>query len=209
MRYTSGRVFLACLISSLSAAMYAGEGAPYLGMRLGANTGGSWNLTNPMGKTTPFGISGESLGLFGGYAYTFAQKGWVSGEGFLDDTVTRTANKATDTQGTKVKMRGNYSVGASVLPGYFITPDMLLFVRVGIVGSRFELTTTSPLRASATTGQIVMGGQLGAGIGFALSKSLLLRGEYTYSAYQSFQAAGNRVLPRTNQLFAGLAYQFV
>jgi opacity protein-like surface antigen len=202
-------ILIALTVFGVSATVYAANGAPYVGLRIGVHSGGSWNLTNPMGKTSYFGISGESAGLLGGYTQNFDDKLSLGVEGFLDDSVAKTANKNTDNAGTAVKMRMTYSYGISVLPGYPIATDTILFARVGLIRTRFQLTQTLPASASLTTASTVTGGQVGLGLALNLSKTLALRGEYTYSGYQSFIAYGNKVYPHNNQLFASFTYKFL
>jgi opacity protein-like surface antigen len=200
---------IAFTLCGASTAVYATNGAPYLGLQLGANSGGSWNLTNPEGATTHFGMSGESFGILGGYGQFFGEKWYLAGEGFLNDSVIRTANKSTDNAGTTIKLRTTYSYGISILPGYNIAADTRLFVRAGLVGTRFELTQSHAAQSSsATAANTVSGGQLGVGVALSLSKNLALRGEYVYTGYQSFTAYGNKVSPRSNQLLASFTYQF-
>jgi opacity protein-like surface antigen len=196
------------IVFGVSATAYAANGAPYVGLRVGANSGGSWNLTNPMGKTSYFGISGENAGLLGGYSQSFGDKFSLAIEGFLEDSVAKTANKNTDDAGTTVKMRMTYSYGVSVLPGYPIATDTVLFVRAGLIRTHFELTQALPAASSSTAANTVTGGQVGLGLALNLSKTLVLRGEYIYSGYQSFIAYGNKVYPHNNQLFASFTYKF-
>jgi opacity protein-like surface antigen len=203
-------ILIVLIAFGVSATVYAANGAPYVGLRIGANSGGSWNLTNPMGKTSYFGISGESAGILGGYSQNFGEKFSLGAEGFLEDSVVRTANKSTDAVGTTVKMRMTYSYGASVIPGYQIATDTVLFVRAGLVRTHFALTQAVPASSSSSTAaNTVTGGQAGLGLALSLSKILALRGEYIYSGYQSFTAYGNKVSPHNNQLFASFTYKFL
>jgi opacity protein-like surface antigen len=201
-------LLMALIVFGVSATVYAASSLPYLGLRLGANSGGSWNLTNPQGKTSSFGTNGESVGILGGYSQNFDEKFSLAGEGFLEYSAVRTANKNTDAIGTTVKMRMTYSYGVSVMPGYQIAPDTILFVRAGLIRTHFELTQAL-LSTSSTSGNTINGGQAGIGLALNLSKTLTLRGEYTYSGYQSFTAYGNRVSPHNNQLFVSFVYKFL
>jgi hypothetical protein len=204
------KIIIAFSLFGVSAVLYAANGAAYMGMQLGANTGGSWSLTNPAGSKTSFGMTGESLGILAGYGKSFGEKWYLSGEGFVSDSVTRTSNKNTDATGTTVKMRTTYSYGVSILPGYHIGSDTMLFARLGVIQTHFELTQALAAQSfSQTAGKLVTGGQVGVGLALGLSKTLALRGEYVYSAYQSFKAYGNKVSPRNNQLLVSFTYKFV
>ena len=156
------KIISLCAVLSVSSTLQAGNGAPYVGLQLGANTGGSWNLVNPAGRSTYFGTSGESIGILGGYGKLFGARWYLGGEGFWNDSVTRTATKNTDTIGTTVKMRTTYSYGASILPGFYIVSDTMLFARLGVIRTRFELTESIAAQSSSqTSDNTATGGQVG------------------------------------------------
>ncbi len=197
------------LLSVASMHSFAAQSAPYVGVQLGVNAGGDWRLTNPIGVRTQFGMTGENLGILGGYGALFRERFYLGGEGFFNINAIRTSNKVIDTVGTTVKMRSSYSYGLGAMPGVKITPDTLLYGRIGVVRTQFELSQTPIFSATSKTTNTATGGQLGVGMALSLGKDLDLRGEYVYSQYQSFTACGNKISPYTYQLVASFAYKFV
>src|SRR5205823_2377647 len=69
--------------------------------------------------------------------------------------------------------------------------------RLGVVRSRFT--------PSSSTNRNVNGGQLGLGMQVGLTQNVDLRGEYVFTAYQSFSGIST---PRQDQFNLGLVYKF-
>jgi opacity protein-like surface antigen len=180
------------------------ENIPYVGVKLALDTG-SWDFHNPAGDTFHYGSNGEALGIFGGLATTFAQKYYLAGEVFVNDSSTKTANKVIDGNGTTAKLRTTYSYGLSALPGFKVSSDTLLFARAGVIRTQFELTQHPGGRQNI----VATGGQAGAGLALSLGKNLDLRGEYTYSAYATFNSIGNKISPRSNELSVSFVYKII
>jgi opacity protein-like surface antigen len=198
------KILLAVIILVAAIPAVFAENIPYVGVKLALDTG-SWDFHNPAGDTFHFGSNGEALGIFGGLSRLVAQKYYVAGEVFVSDSSTKTANKVIDGYGTTAKLRTTYSYGLSALPGYKVSSDTLLFARVGVVRTKFELTQ----HPGGTQTNVATGGQAGIGLALSLGKNLDLRGEYTYSAYATFHCLGNKISPRSNELSVGFVYKII
>jgi opacity protein-like surface antigen len=88
----------------------------------------------------------------------------------------------------------SWGYGLSVLPGYLISDNVLGYLRLGVVNTRFNGHNNS----NST------GGQVGLGMQTALTNCWDLRGEWIYSFYNSITAG----VPRTQQFNLGLLYKF-
>lgn len=87
----------------------------------------------------------------------------------------------------------SWGYGLSVIPGYLISDNVLGYLRLGVVNTRF------------TTGnQNTTGGQVGLGMQTALTNCWDLRGEWVYSFYNSIRIG----VPRSQQFNLGLLYKF-
>jgi opacity protein-like surface antigen len=198
------KILLSAIIFFFALPDALAENIPYVGVKLALNTG-SWDFHNPTDDTYHFGSNGVALGIFGGLATTFAQKYYLAGEVFVNDSSTKTANKIVDGYGTTAKLRTTYSYGLSALPGFKISSDTLLFARAGVIRTQFELTQHPGGRQT----DVATGGQAGAGLALSLGKNLDLRGEYTYTAYRTFNSIGNKISPRSNELSVSFAYKII
>lgn len=92
-----------------------------------------------------------------------------------------------------VSVKIDHSFGLSLLPGIMLTDDLLGFLRLGVIQSRFD-----GISASKT------GGQVGAGLQTQLTKSWDLRGEFIYTEYKSSPTIGT---PRNREVGIGVTYQ--
>lgn len=84
--------------------------------------------------------------------------------------------------------------GLSIIPGIFLDHELLAYLRLGVVSSRF-----SDLNATKR------GVQAGAGLETCLKGPWSIRAEYDYTVYQSIGGVGN---PRTGQFGVGTIYRF-
>lgn len=90
--------------------------------------------------------------------------------------------------------KASSSFGASLLPGKLIYKELVGYLRLGFISSRFVAPNSMKL-----------GGQLGAGLQTHLCKQLVIRGEYTYTAYGSVAKIGT---PNSNEFGLGFIYFF-
>jgi hypothetical protein len=197
------KLLLVTSVLSLFSANAVASVVPYVGIKLALDSG-SWDFHNAADDTFHYGSNGEAIGIFGGLGEVFAQKYYVGGELFLNDSSTKTANKVIGL-GTTARLRTTYSFGLSILPGIMLSPDTMLFARAGLVETQFILTQ----KPGGEQHTLATGGQAGIGLALSLGKNLDLRGEYTYSAYARFSRLGNKVSPRSNELSFGFVYKIV
>lgn len=188
------------------AAAYA---SPYIGINTSFNST-EWNVKHASQKTTSYHSDGVSGGVFGGYGEMVNQNLYLGVEGFANINSVNTENKVIDAYQTTVNLKSTYSYGASILPGIKAGKDTLIYARMGLIKTRFELTQNPAPNfygAQSTTGNTVTGGQLGAGVQTGVTKHVDIRGEYVYSAYRSFSAFNNKISPNNNQVNMGLVYK--
>ncbi|MES2218143.1 MAG: outer membrane beta-barrel protein [Pseudomonadota bacterium] len=193
----------AIIFAAATQCVFAGN-IPYVGVKLALDTG-SWDFNNPAGNKFHFGSNGEVIGIFGGLSTIVAQKYYLAGEGFANASSTNTANKIIDGNGTTAKLRTTYSYGLSFLPGFKISSDTLLYVRAGLIRTLFELSQ----HPGGNRNNVATGGQAGIGLSLSLGRNLDLRGEYTYTAYASFNSLSNKISPRSNELSVGFVYKIL
>jgi opacity protein-like surface antigen len=147
--------------------------------------GGSIGITD-LGYTQYKGgkVQAGAVGkIFGGYGSTFGEKRkyYLGGELNLD-----LANYPSDA----LKSNLNYAMGASFIPGVYITTDTMIYGRLGIQANKFNYSG-SPVQ---------FGSQLGLGLQTKISKNWDARVEYINVT---------NVLPKSdNQLLVGLVYKF-
>lgn len=144
------------------------------------------NNTSPNGN-----YRGIQPTLHIGYSDMMSTCGYIAGEIFgtpggfqLSDNTPGTDN-----------LKSTYNFGASFIPGYLITDNVVGFLRLGVVTTNF--TGASSMRT---------GGQAGAGLQTALTKEWRLYMEYDFTAYQSGSNIGS---VKTDQVMLGVNYQFL
>ncbi len=200
------KLIIASAIFSISTGIAVA--APYIGITLGAEAG-SWQLRNSAAKNTNFSPKGVHGGIFAGYGDLVSESIYLGGEIFADLSSANTGNHNIDNVGTTARLRTTYSYGASFIPGVKIGADTMVYAKVGVVRTRFELNQNpSPSIVNYPSENTVTGGQLGLGVQTGLTKCVALRGEYVYSKYSKFNANSNRISPSNNQFNVGLVYNF-
>jgi len=165
---------------TLSSGLAFASGAPYIGASLGEVT----NTTDSLNRN----FRGIPLSLNVGYGALLSQNFYLGGE-IIGTLGTLTLNN----NGLKT----TYGYGLSILPGIMLGDHTLTYARVGAVRTRFT--------PSASSNHNVNGGQLGLGMQIGLTQNLDLRGEYVFTAYQSFSGIST---PRQDQFNLGLVYKF-
>jgi len=195
----------ALIVLAISSCAFA-EGAPYFGLNVAVNSG-SVQLSNA-GVTSNFSAKGESGGVLVGFGADLENNLHVAAEIFGNDTTANTITKVINLAGTTAKIKPSYSYGASLLPGIRLGADTMLFLRIGGVRGRFDLTQTFG-SAQQTSSTIANGAEVGAGAQLALSNNLSLRGEYNYINYSSFRSLGSSIHSHNNQLSMALLYRFL
>ena len=134
------------------------------------------------------GYSGLLGNVFGGYGSTLgeAEKFYLGGELFMN-LISLPIN-------TDLNRRVTYAFGATLIPGFFINANALLYARLGLV-------TTHLYKPDNTE----TGTQLGAGLQLSLNPTWDARVEYVYGTSAFFEDFGST---RSSQLILALVYKF-
>src|SRR5579883_1693444 len=179
------KILLAIAVRASTAAM-AADPAPYVGAGLGIVN----NTSSDAGNGSAF-FRGVPFNAFVGYGGVVNQALYLAGE----VGVTVGTGEISNHYGLKT----TYSYGASVLPGFMLSDHTLAFARVGAVKTRFS-----------NQDKTASGGQFGLGLQTSLTPELDLRGEYDFTAYNSFTSSGNDRIssPRSDAFNLGVVYKF-
>lgn len=204
--------FTAILVAT-SGAAWAASDTIYVGMNAGLNRTTA-RVVDVANASTHFSANGMTGGFFGGYGVAVDRFVYLGGELFVNDSSTSTIRKVinVDTSGdtTNAKIVTKYSYGASFMPGLLLGQSGLLYGRLGMVKTRFDMnqTTVPAGSASNTSVNVISGAQVGLGIQSSISNKFGIRLDYSYAIYRSFKAFGNKVSPRNSLLDIGLVYNF-
>lgn len=149
-----------------------------------------------------------------GFGAKIAENYYLAGELFAEDGSAEAVEKQflKYVEDRTIKNDITYGIGASLLPGVFLADNALLYGRIGTVYSHYKFSDNFvPFDYSSN----IFGFQAGAGLQFACSDHLSLRGEYDYTRYQTvnytiFEGLPfyERVIPSSNQFKLGLVYNF-
>lgn len=180
------KLIIAAAALALTSGLAHASGAPYIGASIGEAT----NTTNTENSsyTGVRNYRGVPFMVNAGYGALLSQNLYFGGEIFGTlGTLTLNDNG----------LKSTYGYGASILPGILLGEHTLTYARLGLVRSRFT--------PSASSNRSVNGGQLGLGMQLGLTQNVDLRGEYVFTAYQSFSGIST---PRQDQFNLGLVYKF-
>lgn len=188
------RIFASCMLSivTLSSA-YAGNF--YLGPVITYQT--IW------GNGTHF--EGLSPRLAGGYRMGFDDWYFVAGELYVGGTIVSIIDhKGPETtifvNGKRVQLnedislKNTYVYGLSFIPGLVLDANLLGFLRIGAVGTKFK-----------QSGGNVWGYQVGIGLEVSATDKINIRGEFDYNQYQN---TNNINTPKSYEYSLGAIYKF-
>lgn len=121
---------------------------------------------------------------------------------------------STGTNSIKSRLNVNSNYGASLLPGFKLSPATLLYLRVGynwaVVNSEEYLVAENGLSLDEGKTNTVHGLNYGLGVELATgNESLTVRTEYTHSNNSSFNVGNLKISPENNQYMFGVIYHFV
>lgn len=127
----------------------------------------------PTDDRSIYNDEGPAAGIFLGYRltegrFTVATEGRY-GYSFLENKVSA---------GDNFKLTNEY--GGSILPGYWISPEVILYTRFG-----FSQLTTIRIFDGVINENSDSGFHFGAGIQFYASEKMSIRGEYNRSSYEN------------------------
>lgn len=173
------KLLIASAVLAISSTTVFASGVPYVGAGIGikTNTANSVNYRGVPGK------------FFAGYGAIITEGIYLAGE--LSGTVG--AISITDNG-----LKSTYGYGLSVIPGVVISEHTMGFARLGVTRTRF-----TPTGAGSST---ITGGQIGLGLQTSLMQNWDIRGEYTYTAYNSLKRTSGS--PRSDEATLSLVYKF-
>jgi len=183
---------------ALSTSVAFASGTPYVGVSIGEATNTNNNTVVGTTSTTGTGNSFRGIPFIvnAGYGALLSQNLYLGAEVF--GTIGTLSLNNSGVNGLK----STYGYGASILPGIMLSEHTLTYVRLGVVRSHFTPSNTG---AAKNTNYNINGGQLGLGMQFGLTQNVDLRGEYVYTAYQSFAGLTK---PKQDAFNLGLIYKF-
>lgn len=191
----------------------------YVGFSAGYNNT-KYQLKDSTDTVYNINTSYPIVGLFAGNGTRLDKHLYLGGEVFLNIGSNNTSTQTINNNFLATKIYTKYAFGIDVLPGYALNDKTLFYARVGMVKSDFQLkgnVTQAGIDAGIVQGPAspiaILGARFGLGVRQALNKSISLRGEWVYSAYQKrgiLDNAGIRdfIHPKMNQLNVAVAYEF-
>lgn len=200
----------AILLTSSTVA-FADNMVPYLGVDVGYDSS-HFKLKDVTGVSQSSNSNGWFGNLAGGLGWSFEPRFYLGLEAFGLYSSVASSTKVINTASgpSNARLRLKYSYGISALPGFKFTDSTMMYLRAGLVRSRFDLHQDLPPATASSnwSKNTVSGGQLGIGLSIAQGNKWSERIEYTYSQYRSFNAFGNTIRFYDNQFKVGVAYNF-
>lgn len=171
------KIFLFSLCTALTANFAFAETAPYVGAGFGITTNTSENGN----------FRGMPFNLFAGYGGVLADCYYIAGEFFVIPGTISFSDHG---------LKSTYDYGLSILPGLLLSDRTIVFVRGGVVRTRFNEKETKT------------GGQVGLGMQVTLTQNIDMRYEYDFSAYGSFNKKHSTQEPRNDTFNLAIIYKF-
>lgn len=201
------------VVKNLHDGFYVGVGAGYDNYSVGTRTSFAFSGATVTGNP---GVSANGwLGeLFAGYGAYFSDMYYLGGEVFVATSGAQQTYSRGLLNNYTNKFTANNSYGIGILPGIKINDSSLLYVRLGYNWASLKGSDTLTVASGATTASSKSSTQSGFNYGLGLESAVYqnwsLRGEYTYTSYNSFtNALGTKWSPSDNQFVLGLIYHFV
>lgn len=187
------------------------------------------NPTDSINRNFDWAADNVDVHLLAGYQFIFADKFTLAAEVFgaistfsgdYSQTPTINYTGVGNVPSGNATFRLTGSVGVSVLPGYQITPDTILFSRIGWVNGYFKLNDSLNNGGSVFFGNQAIsigtnksGLELGLGMDTLISQDFSIRGEYDWEHFQtiSVNGAANQHLtlkPNINNFDLSFIYHF-
>lgn len=195
---------LAASVLATGAVQAAGFNGFYAGAAVTANTA-KIDISSP---TVNFGTGEGSrqmgFGINLGYGMTFGQF-YLAGEAAYainqGETGTATIN------GVNVSGKANNVKSISILPGFVVNKDLLIYARLGKGTVDGELVLSSGNTSISDSGDIDIITK-GIGLEYTVSKNLAVRGEFSVSDGDKSFDTGQKNTITANSLAAGVLYRF-
>lgn len=186
----------------------------YVGGQVGQDALSTW-ATGPREAgttlTASFGDLGYTGGLFGGYGMQFGNV-YLGGE--LEAELGKThGDHEREGGGRTFAIDKQWSYGASLRGGYIVNNTALLYARVGVVQTRFQLDYARG-NNSLTAHYTETGLRFGGGMEFPVSDNFIARLDYTHTSYPELSLVTppnqelERYRPKDDLFRIGLMHQF-
>jgi outer membrane immunogenic protein len=153
--------------------------------------------------------------LFAGYSTIIGSSFYLGGELNVDGSTTHFSG---DSNVRTTTARLNRVYGISVLPGFVVSDNTLVYARLGLVKAHYSIRDyADKFGYNANKTGDVNGKRYGVGVSQNISPNLNLRLEYSRINYSSINTSGkvaglvtinNRFSPKTDRLELGLSYHF-
>jgi hypothetical protein len=158
----------------------------YVGGQVGHDALSTW-ATGPRDTgttlTADFGDLGYTGGVFGGYGVQFGNV-YLGGE--LEAGLGKThGDHEREGGGRSFSAEKQWSYGASLRGGFVINNTALLYARVGVVQTRFQVDFSRGMN-SLTAYYNETGLRFGGGMEFPVSDDFIVRLDYTHTSYPQF-----------------------
>jgi outer membrane immunogenic protein len=185
-------------------------GGFYVGLQSGYGDASAKELMSDQRQNDTFYYSRPAQGFTGGL---YAGYGWMPGRVYIGGEAEANLDgyemKEDVADGTRNRWGMNYTYGASLRGGYRITNTAMLYGRVGAVRSGVEYQSNRGRHSE----EELWGLRMGVGMEIAMTDKVMVRGEYTHTAYEKMtylDANGqpDELAPRENLFRVGLAYKF-
>lgn len=195
---------LAASVLATSAAQAAGFDGFYAGANLTSNTAKADVSVPNLSFSTGEGSRQMGFGINLGYGMTFGQF-YLAGEAAyaINQGETGTANIS----GVNVSGKANNIKSISVLPGFVVNKDLLIYARLGKGTVDAEVTASAGNVSQTTSGDIDIITK-GIGLEYAINKNLAVRAEFSVSDGDKTFANGEKDTISANSLAAGVLYRF-
>jgi opacity protein-like surface antigen len=206
---------IALLAAALSAAALTVQASPYIGLNIGYTNGLFTNKTTNTGVAvkSSTGTDGLDGAVFAGYAHKFGENSFNLAAEVNAETYRMSNSNYRSTTLTE-KRHLKYSYGLDILPGFYISKAINLYVMIGFQQGRFKFSRN--LAGSTSTDynkQVRLAGyDAGIGTNFILANNFALRFTYKYTQYSGEKvrkaAMTDRITPRNGQFNLGIMYTY-
>jgi OOP family OmpA-OmpF porin len=201
------KTILAALAASVLAtgvAQAAGFDGFYAGANLTSNTAKVDVSAPNLNFSTGEGSRQMGFGINLGYGMTFGQF-YLAGEAAyaINQGETGTATIS----GVNVSGKANNIKSISILPGFVVNKDLLIYARLGKGTVDAEVTASAGNVSQTTSGDIDIITK-GIGLEYAINKNLAVRAEFSVSDGDKTFESGEKDTVSANSLAAGIQYRF-
>ena len=183
-----GLIVLAAMASA-QAGFYTGAGA---GIRPMAIQFSNLSVLGVKVHNLDINVTRPAGDLFFGYDHVFTNGIYIGGEAYyeyvnIDPSVSAEVNVLGVNVNETVSAKLSYNIDLSLLLGYQISKDDIVYSRLGVIGSKLNYSASQAVNGlttnSASGDHLIAAGQFGLGAIHKFTKHFSMRAEYTYTRY--------------------------